>query len=258
MTAESVLRQEENLVVLPDDGDPLDIAPEALRNIQKNWFTFSVAAYRIHSEDLFKQRGYENFKEYVEAELDIKYRVAMLRVEMGEAIEMLNLTMEEVGQMGWTKFKYIAPRLKAGMKRKDLLATLRKAENMTVKEIKDFVVQEMSTTKVVSQTTTMTFRLTNEQAEVVKKALEESGALAASESQSVAFEYMASEWLMNHNPKAAEELRKRLSPEAVKPEMPRKQKATSKAAKEKAAAKKKAPAKKKKAPAKKKAAGKKK
>lgn len=254
MTAETILQNQADLVVLPDDGHPLDIAPECLKNIQKNWFTFSVAAYQIHNEELYKARGYANFKEYVEAELDIKYRVAMFRVEMGEAINMLSLTMEEVGDMGWTKFKYIAPRLNKDMKRKDLLALLNKARKSTVVEIKDFVAKELSTTRVVSQSTAMSFRFTNEQADIIKESMKEAMSLANSESQSVAIEYICSEWLMSKNPALAEKIRAGLSPEPVKAEVPRKKHAKPKSAAKKAPSKKAAT---KKAPAKKKATAKK-
>jgi hypothetical protein len=226
------------LAVLPDEGgDNRAIAKQCLENIEQNWFTFSRVMFRIYQQEEFKEWGYSNFKDYVEGELAFKYKTAMWRVAMGQAIEQFNVTPEDVeGMGGWTKFGFLTPKINKDMKRKDFLELIKMAKTMTAREVKDFVETSSNETQVVAKHATMSFLFTNESITVMNEALAVAMGLASSESKTVAIEYIVTEWLMNHNPKKAAEIQARLHPEPVVPvkePKPRKERAdvTKKAAK---------------------------
>jgi hypothetical protein len=205
------------LAVLPDEGgDNRALAKQCLENIEENWFVFSKVIFRIYRGEEFKDWGYSNFKDYVEAELAFKYKSAMYRVLIGEAIEQFAVTQDDVAGMGgWTKFGFITPLIKKDMKRKDFLELLNKAKKMTSREVKEFVETHHTETVDVAKHATLTFLLTNESITVVNEALAEAMSLASSQSKTVGLEYMATEWLMNHNPKKAEDIQARLHAEPV-------------------------------------------
>ena len=205
------------LAVLPDEGgDNRALAKQCLENIEENWFVFSKVIFRIYRGEEFKDWGYSNFKDYVEAELAFKYKSAMYRVAMGEAIEQFAVTQEDVAGMGgWTKFGFLTPKINKDMKRKDFLELIKMAKGMTAREVKDFVETSSSETVEVAKHATLSFLLTNESITVVNEALAEAMSLASSQSKTVGLEYMATEWLMNHNPKKAEDIQARLHPEPV-------------------------------------------
>jgi hypothetical protein len=212
------------LAVLPDEGgDNRAIAQQCLENIEQNWFTFSRVMFRIYRNEEFKEWGYSSFKDYVEGELAFKYKSAMWRVQIGEAVEQFGITAEEVAGMGWTKFGFITPKIHKDMKKKDFLALIEKAKKMTAREIKDFVSSPDNQTEVINRRENMTFTFTNESIDTVKAALEEAMKLANTKSPTVGFEYISTEWLMDHNPKKAEEIQSKLHPEPVKTEKPRKE-----------------------------------
>jgi hypothetical protein len=242
------------LAVQPDDGNHRDVVKLCLDNIQQNWDTFSRVMYRIYRDEEFKDWGFANFKDYVESELAFKYKSAMWRVTVGEALEQHNISQDEVASIGFSKFAFITPKLHKDMKRKDIMSLLNKAKDMTVREVKDFVESSSDVTKVVGKKSTLTFNFTNEQIAVVNAALDEGKELSASDSPSIAFEYISTEWLMNHHPKKAAEIQKKLAPVPEKVSKPRRERSDVKKKKAQAAAGKKSPAKKataKKAPAKK-------
>lgn len=204
--------------------DPNDDHRSALRQlletIEQSWYDFSVMAYNVYQSEEYKTWGYETFKDYVEAELPISYRIAMWRVAVGEAIVTHSLERSVVETMGgYSNFGRLLPLIKKDTKRTEILAYLKKASKMTQREIEDFVATETSHTtggRVVKKTK-MEINLTNEQHTVCKEALDEAAKLAAGAngepaSMSIAFEYICFEWLEHHNPKKADEIRAKLAP----------------------------------------------
>lgn len=212
------------LATMPDEGgDHRSIAKQCLENIEQNWFTFSRVMFRIYRQEEYKDWGFSNFKDYVESELAFKYKSAMWRVQIGEAIEQFGVTADEVADMGWTKFGFLTPGIHKDMKRKDFMEMVRRAKDMTAREVKDFVESLHTETEVITKRATMTFLFTNESITLVREALTEGKSLANSESDAVALEYIMTEWLMNHNPKKATEIQAQLHAPPPKVEKPRKE-----------------------------------
>lgn len=213
------------LATIPDEGgDNRAIAKQCLENIEQNWFTFSRVMYRIYLQEEFKGWGFGSFKEYVESELAFQYKTAMWRVQIGQAIEQFNITQDEVdGMGGWTKFGFLTPAIHKDMKRKDFMEMVKRAKDMTAREVKDFVETLRTDTEVITKRATMTFLFTNESITVVRSALAEGKSLASTESDAVAMEYIMTEWLMNHNPKKAAEIQSKLHAPPPKVEKPRKE-----------------------------------
>ena len=233
-------------VALPEDHR--EALKACLNNISENWANFSIIASEVYRTEEFKSWGYESFQDFVQAELGLKYRSAMYRVQIGDTMIQHNLQPEDLGQIGWTKFERITPLLNKDMKRKDVQALLKKAKGMTVREIADFVETKSQDTKVVRTKTTMSFRFTNEQADVVNEALKKGMEMSATDNQSVGLEYVCLIFNMHLQEKVSQKAQAEAATKVHK-EPPKAKKTTRKARADKGKATKKTTAKK--APAKK-------
>lgn len=180
-----------------DDIDRVEVMKGCLAEIDKQWTRFSVAAYEYyHSED-WKTAGYADFKAFGKEQLGMEYRSLMWRVKVGETIVHHNLTMDEIGQMGWTKFATVMPLIKKDMKRSDLQKLLKKARTSTVADLKDYVRTVQTKSEVTQKKVRLNFTLLNEQDTVVQEALKDCMAKAQSENPGVGLEYMAITYLMH-------------------------------------------------------------
>jgi len=232
-------------VALPEDHR--EALKTCLANISENWANFSIIASEVYRSEEFKSWGYESFQDFVQAELGLKYRSAMYRVQVGDSLIQHNLQPEDLAQIGWTKFEKVSSMISKDMKRKDIQALLKKAKGMTVRELADFVETKTQDTKVTRTKTTLSFRLTNEQADVVNEALKKGMEMAATDNQSVGLEYVALIFNMHLQEKVSQKAQtaavESLHKEAPKPKKARKARADKGKAPAKKAPAKKAPAK---------------
>lgn len=140
---------------------------------------------------------YANFREKVEAEFGIHYRKARYLVNIYNDLVESNIEWSRVSGLGWTKLKEISSLLTSD----NVDEWIEKAINMTVHQLieevkaanrKDTKASKKST---VSEVSTLTFKLHQDQRDNVEaaigKALEEAG----SEVKAVALEHMSLEYL---------------------------------------------------------------
>jgi hypothetical protein len=171
----------------------------AMTGITKNFFELSAALNEAYGNDYAAIWGFENFRAYVEEQLEMKYRRAMYLVSCGQAIEKLGLKPAQVEKIGWTRFKEVAPRLlenpDAANKYLDM------AEKMSTSELKDALKEEdgVSTSKERKGQAAMmrlSMKFEGDAMSVVSDALNLAYSELGSEEVGSAFNHICAEWLM--------------------------------------------------------------
>ena len=89
--------------------------------------------------------GYENFSDYVEKALDMKYRTAYYMVEIGKVVRDLAIDKDRVQRIGWTKLKEIAGVLRD--QPTDANKYLTMAESMSTTQLQDALRSDVKLTE---------------------------------------------------------------------------------------------------------------
>jgi hypothetical protein len=196
-----------------------------MRAHQEIWFDFAVDASLCYHEDQWQEwthpetnEPYESFGQCAEGEWGISYKVAMMRVAMGDAIREHGLTKEMVGtEMGWAKFHAITSAFHEDIKKGEVNTLLKKAQKLSLADLKEFV-KEVKTERIggeVQKRTTLKYTLLNEMAEVVQNAINLAKEIMGIDDDGLALEYVMAEWQANHNPKLKDKIMEQLHGEAV-------------------------------------------
>lgn len=208
-----------------DPKDRRDRMQGYVRAHQEIWFDFAVDASLCYHEEQWAEwahpetnEPYANFGQCAEAEWGISYKVAMMRVAMGDAIREHGLTKEMVGtEMGWAKFHAITSAFHEDIKKGEVNTLLKKAQKLSLADLKEFV-KEVKTERIggeVQKRTTLKYTLLNEMAEVVQNAINLAKEIMGIDDDGLALEYVMAEWQANHNPKLKEKIMGMLHGEAV-------------------------------------------
>ena len=67
------------------------------------FYDMSMGLLEAFENEYPKVWGYENFSDYVEKALDMKYRTAYYMVEIGKVVRDLAIDKGRVQRIGWTK-----------------------------------------------------------------------------------------------------------------------------------------------------------
>ena len=166
-----------------------------LRNIDDSRYDLYIKLHQVKDKEQFVQWGYESFKEYAEAELNLEYRIALWYAQMGETITKFNIPKDVILNVSWTKFKEIS----LLDDKKEINRLLKKAPSMTFQEIKETVRQlrKNIAPKKEINLTKITFSLIEDQYEVVREALERAKAIVGTDSTGAALEYICQEFLLS-------------------------------------------------------------
>lgn len=199
-----------------------------MRAHQEIWFDFAVDASLCYHEDQWQEwthpetnEPYESFGQCAEGEWGTSYKVAMMRVAMGDAIREHGLTKEMVGtEMGWAKFHAITTAFHEDIKKGEVSTLLKKAQKLSLADLKEFV-KEVKTERSggeVQKRTTLKYTLLNEMAEVVQNSINLAKEIMGIDDDGLALEYVMAEWGMNHNVKLKDKIMASLHGEAVEVE----------------------------------------
>lgn len=207
--------------------DPADLNALILgcfEDIEKNKFSLNQFIYEMYEEEKYKPLGYEKFSDYVEKELPCEYRIAMWYRQMGKVQNLFNISQDVVDSVGWTKFKELAALITDKTNPSDVQKMLDYAAAHTFIEVQQYVKKKRAAQhgKEIVEKKTVSFTWTVPQYEIIQGALSEAMALANTENESLAFEYICGEWMLNHaeggNPEVKESLH--VPPTAVESRMP--------------------------------------
>lgn len=178
------------------------LVPSLLDDIDRNCFKLGGILSRINSQGWFMDKGYENFRAYVEAETDVGYRKAMYLIGLYNGLVESGVTWDQVKHLGWTKLKDLAPHLTAENVEEwvamvDGLTTLQIQELIKEKTagVKSGESSESKATTDAKKTVTMTFKLHEDQKQTVREALDKCKHETGTEHDNVALEHIALDYL---------------------------------------------------------------
>lgn len=173
------------------------------RNIDESRYDLYLKLYEVKEKEQYASWGYESYKDYVEGELSLEYRIALWYAQMGETISKYNIPKEVILNVSWTKFKEIS----LLDNKEEIEKLLKKAPNMTFQEVKDTVKQlrKNIAPKKEINITKITFNLIEDQYDVVNQAIEKAKQMVGTDSNGAALEYICQEFLMSDEPIEEEE-----------------------------------------------------
>jgi len=178
---------------------------DLLKKENNLWYDIAVCSYNIYKNKEWESLGYASAKDYALNELEpygLSYTMFMYRVKMGEAIEKYDLSKEQIGDLGWTKFKEIASLILMDVDIEDINALIERAKESSSREVADFVREQKTLyadKEIVAKTVKMKFSLLNEQADIVNEALKLALDFAQTDNENIALTYICADFLMNHS-----------------------------------------------------------
>lgn len=175
------------------------LVPQLLNTIDHDYFRLGGVLARIQEQGWYMDKGYENFRAFVEGECGIMYRKAMYLIEIYNGLVESGVQWEQVKHLGWTKLKELSKHLTP----ENVTEWVGLAENMTVLQLQETIKQKLAGTSTASEvteseakkTTTMTFKLHEDQKQTVREALDKCKHETGTEVDSVALEHICIDFL---------------------------------------------------------------
>lgn len=197
------------------------MVPTLLDNIDRDYFRLGGVLAKVQSEGWFMEKQHETFRAFVEADCGIAYRKAMYLIQIYNGLVESGVAWELVGHLGWTKLKELAPILTTD----NVIEWVAVAEGMTVLQLQEHI---KASSKGVDSgnspdagasdakaTTTMTFKLHEDQKTTVRDALDKAKHESATDVDSVALEYIAMDYLGSSKLKAVTTLKELMEGKSV-------------------------------------------
>jgi len=173
--------------------------PKLVDNIGHDYFKLGGVLSVIQSNGWFQDKGYENFRSFIESECGLKYRKGMHLIEIYNGLVESGVSWDQVKHLGWTKLRELAKILKPA----NVVEWVSRAEAMTVLQLKEYIFlasKATSTDGVVpvlptSTVTTMTFKVHADQKATIREALDKAKHETGTDFDTVALEAMALDFL---------------------------------------------------------------
>jgi hypothetical protein len=171
--------------------------PRLLSTVDSTYVEVAQKLSEVFHKGYYKvPYGYDKFDEWCEAELVIKPRKAMYLVEIFDKANMLNLPMERISRIGWTKMKELVAILSKDMPENDIAGWLDFAEenstSVVINEVKNHRVRTRS--DAVAGDIKWHLVMNESEANIITDAVEEAKAITNNENTVVALEYICQDW----------------------------------------------------------------
>jgi hypothetical protein len=165
--------------------------------VEIGYMKLAKCLYDIYTQNVYQVWDFPNFENYIDSELQFNYRKAMYLVEIYNKALMLNMDMDRLERLGWTKAKELI----RVVDQSNAEEWIEIAENSTAKELNFKVKTEKDSQRdkssVIDDTptiTTITLKLGMVEHAIIKDALEESARLINTEDIALAFANICQEW----------------------------------------------------------------
>lgn len=209
-----LMEEEKKLEIVPSSGtkDKIDVvdstyidaaglSTEALRtralvlreNINKTAIDLADVLHAIYHGEKWRDFGFASFEKYVEADLEVGYRSAMMSVKIISAVKEHGITMQQARQLGWGRLRALLPHITS----KNIGSLLDMASSRSVREIQTELKNDTALVHVPNnspETHQLTFNCTASEASIVLDAIDEAKKRLSTESTSSALEFIAQEW----------------------------------------------------------------
>lgn len=160
----------------------------------------------IQSNGWFTDEGFDNFKAFVESEFGINYRKSMYMIAIYNGLVESGVEWSQVKDIGWTKLKELANILSPD----NVEEWVGHANDMTVLQLQEYIKQqakgdlEGSGEKEETKNTvsTMTFKVHEDQKEVIEEAIDKAKGEADTDVNTVALEAICLNYISGGSAKA--------------------------------------------------------
>lgn len=140
------------------------------------------------------QESHESFKDFIEAEMGMKYRKAMYLIEIYMALVNSGVQWGQVKSIGWTKLRLLASTITP-----DNVATyVKMASEMTVIQLEEYLkslaqenIEDGAPETEKSTLSSMTFKVHSDQKELIRAALDKAKEEFGTEFDAVALDHMS-------------------------------------------------------------------
>lgn len=149
---------------------------KAIDGINTNFMDLAEKLGVVHDCDLWEMWGFANFREYVEEELDMKYRRAAHFVQIWNKARELQIDKKDVEKIGWSKFSKIVDHLTSRNKKKLLSLAMTMSTRNLCRVLNSTPGRLGRPTKKRRFVVTVDARQYKEMERVVKRALVKTGA----------------------------------------------------------------------------------
>ena len=193
-------------------GDALAAASGLAEQKEKTIFTLGGVLAYIKRNDTFSniesdsgdalyEDGLKGFNAYVKDELGVEARSAAYYVDLYEMFSQVT-SEDKIAKIGWTKLRELLP-LKSIIDEKNVDKWLKKAKEMTTKELHDSVTKELIDAgekthgnRQMAEQTTFKYVVHNDQANTVTEAIARAKEIIGDDSSDgAALVHILSEWL---------------------------------------------------------------
>lgn len=173
--------------------DAYSMAETLVDDGEFNNFKLGGVLARIYTEGWYTEEGYEHFKDFVEAKFGIKRSKAMYLISIYNSLVESGVAWNDVKDVGWSKLKELAPILT----KKNVKGWVKRASTMTVIQLIAYIKEQAKKGETTGSTadeteakkvSSLTFKLHEDQREVVNEALEKAKTESNSEYPAVALE----------------------------------------------------------------------
>lgn len=200
--------------IMEEAGDALEAANALAQRVQSDFYTLGGVLLHIESDGLHRDKGYTDgkngFNEYVSNELGLEYRKARYYMQMYQKFTQLGIEEETIVSVGWTK----ARELLSLPDKESVEAAFEFAQDNTRDELIEYIrEQTVDADKSAGRKTTTTttsgssakakktsfkFSALEEEAELVKDALDKAGEMCGEDEVSAQFIFIITEWAQTH------------------------------------------------------------
>jgi len=201
-----VLQQSTHLIESLDESTALKKAKDALDSADENLFVLGGILDAIYTNAW--HTGYDGFKDLVEDMFGMKLRKAMYLMKIYNDIVENEIPWEKVSGLGWTKLRVLSSILNLD----NVDEWAERAAGMTVLQIQEFIramkdsegeeTDTVALEQEASTVTTLTFKVHDDQKEIVQDAIGQAKDAADTEYDGVALEYICMDYMGSTNTSA--------------------------------------------------------
>lgn len=190
-------------------SDALNSVSPLLETTDVNNFKLGGVLYRIQSEQWYENAGYESFKDYVTQEHDFSYRTAMYRIGIYKDIVESGIDWATVGVIGWSKLKEISHVITP----ENASEWVERAKGLTVVQLIEYMKSfnkkaddDSGKPSTKANITNMTFKLHDDQKDIVSASLDKAKQEVGTEYDTVALQHVCDVYVSGKLGKKSESL----------------------------------------------------
>lgn len=166
---------------------------EAYQGIEDNYLALAKLLTEAVNKEFYIKWHFEDFKQYCEKELGVKFSKASYLVRIWNKVLLLGLPPKRVTKIGWSKMKELVDIINE----KNVEEWLEKAEKLSSRELtaEVRVIRRKTGTDRRPTSTTLKIPMQEAEASVILEGIEEAKKLCETDDMAVALEMIVQDWM---------------------------------------------------------------